>query len=498
MKTELELLECYAEAYKTRRVEALQECLNDIICYATPPDEVFQIMSKTDFLERLRDRFEMQDKVIPIECVEIKIMTVVSPGEHIIRADFGQDRIYISIEARQERIEKIIVSGKNTSEIKLNKAILEWPAKLCYEDSGRILIMPNNNAGKIIDTIIASNYPYETCVVHSFEPKRIVELIKEGFYFMSHLDAPRRLCMATACHHLSQSVLFFDHVHVPRTVKRLLNRYELRINVEFERIVDNCVRKHGSIWMTPFFLETVRAIRAMNRNDVIFTSFGLYRNGELAAGEFGTITGRIYSSYSGYYDENNAGSVQMILTARYLKENGFAFWDLGMPLPYKSTLGAKTINLECFTKLWRRHHLETPAKGMDYAPFPERQNLSDTELLNVFKNAYRYFYIDDLKEYLADDFHYASQYVFSEIKSKAAYLEYLSGKLKTIQRLRAPDNRLFMEIVYDRYSKKPYLFMRQNKTSALFVPQIHDGQFTRIDLCIPELFRFSPRADSAD
>jgi Leu/Phe-tRNA-protein transferase len=365
-----------------------------------------------------------------------------------------------------------------------------------HEGFDRFIIMPHTNPRKAIDTIIDSNYPYEDCIVHSFEPNKIVALIKEGFLFMSSIDLPRRLCIATACHHLSQAALFFDRVHTSRTVKRLLHKYELRPHVEFERIVDNCVRKHNSAWLTPFFRETVRAIRAMNQSDVVFTSFGLYRNGELVAGEFGAITGRIYTSYSGYYDENNTGSIQMALTARYLKENGFAFWDLGMPLPYKTTLGAKTLNLESFTKLWRIHSIEIPQKGMNYTPSPEhKENLSDVELLNIFKNAYRYFYVDDLQEYLTDDFHYASQYVFSEIQTKAAYIEYLSRTLKTIQRSAPPKNRLYMEIVYDTSSAKPYLFMRQDKENALFVPQIHDGKFKRIDLCIPELFHFTPHPD---
>ncbi|MFN9939487.1 MAG: hypothetical protein ACK56I_08425 [bacterium] len=34
---------------------------------------------------------------------------------------------------------------------------------------------------------------------------------------------------------------------------------------------------------------------------------------------------------------------------------------------------------------------------------------------------------------LADDFHYASQWVFDEIKSKDAYLEYITAKLEPIR-----------------------------------------------------------------
>ena len=82
-------------------------------------------------------------------------------------------------------------------------------------------------------------------------------------------------------------------------------------------------------------------------------SFALYREGKLAAGEFGVVAGRVYTSYSGYYDEDNAGTVQLILTTRYLLERNFAFFDLGMPLPYKTDLGAVDISPEAFVALFR-------------------------------------------------------------------------------------------------------------------------------------------------
>jgi Leu/Phe-tRNA-protein transferase len=63
--------------------------------------------------------------------------------------------------------------------------------------------------------------------------------------------------------------------------------------------------------------------------------------------------GSVYTSYSGYHDEASAGTVQMILTAEYLRDAGFAFLDLGMPLPYKYTLGAVDIGIKRFTDIFR-------------------------------------------------------------------------------------------------------------------------------------------------
>jgi Leu/Phe-tRNA-protein transferase len=82
-------------------------------------------------------------------------------------------------------------------------------------------------------------------------------------------------------------------------------------------------------------------------------AFGLYREGRLVAGEFGVAAGRVYTSYSGYRDEDSAGTVQMILAGRLLQDLGFAFWDLGMLLPYKERLGAQALERRRFLELFR-------------------------------------------------------------------------------------------------------------------------------------------------
>jgi hypothetical protein len=44
----------------------------------------------------------------------------------------------------------------------------------------------------------------------------------------------------------------------------------------------------------------------------------------------------------------------LVLTGRYLRDCGFAFWDLGMPMEYKDHLGARNIGPRCFVELFRR------------------------------------------------------------------------------------------------------------------------------------------------
>jgi Leu/Phe-tRNA-protein transferase len=228
-------------------------------------------------------------------------------------------------------------------------------SKIAYTASGHIFISPHDDPREIIDIILKTGYREEECLALDFEPGFAAGLMSEGFLLMS---GPAQaddsiITVLIPKHHVLRSVLFFKDLHQSRSLKRFLPRYELRAGADFDRIIDKCIAIHGGDWLTEPLVALIRSIRARNDPRVRPFSFGLYRGGELRAGEFGTITGRVYTSYSGYHEESSAGNVQMILTARWLEEHGFAFWDLGMPLDYKQQMGAKLLGTRDFIRLFR-------------------------------------------------------------------------------------------------------------------------------------------------
>jgi Leu/Phe-tRNA-protein transferase len=180
--------------------------------------------------------------------------------------------------------------------------------------------------------------------------------MEAGFLVMSAdiSDRAEPACVLLPKLHLVRSVLFFENLHVKRSVRRLLSRYELRPGTDFEYILDRCVAVHGGDWLTPPLVDTIKQIHKTPPLEHVYpASFALYREGKLVAGEFGVIAGKVYTSYSGYYDEPNAGTVQLIKTTRWLERRGFAFFDLGMPLDYKNDLGAADTGPAEFTALFR-------------------------------------------------------------------------------------------------------------------------------------------------
>jgi len=242
---------------------------------------------------------------------------------------------------------------------------------LKYTHSGYIYISPEDDCNFVVDAMLETDYSEEFCLAMNFSPKFVTKLMEAGFLVMSTVIETENdgvIYLMLPKLHLVRSALFFENLHVKKSIKRLLNRYELRADAEFERIIDRCVEKHGEDWLTPPLVNCIKKIRRVSDPSSASVSagskllptaspypasFGLYRDGELVAGEFGVVCGSVYTSYSGYYDEDNAGTVQIILAARYLLDHGFSFFDLGMPLDYKYMIGAVDITPQRFVQLFR-------------------------------------------------------------------------------------------------------------------------------------------------
>lgn len=237
---------------------------------------------------------------------------------------------------------------------------------LRYTETGYIFMTPGDDGDRVVDAMIETSYGEEFCLALDFDPIFVAELMAAGFLVMSCPQDTPPGAFSSYPHflllpklHLERSVLFFSDLRETKTARHLLKRYELRFDTDFEKILSRCVEVHGGDWLTPPLLESIAEIRIMSGQGkapggVRPVSFGLYREGTLVAGEFGVLAGKVYTSYSGYRDEDSAGTVQLVLTGRWLRDQGFAFWDLGMPLSYKDRLGAVNVSPRRFVDLFRK------------------------------------------------------------------------------------------------------------------------------------------------
>jgi Leu/Phe-tRNA-protein transferase len=227
-----------------------------------------------------------------------------------------------------------------------------------------IFMDPGDDCGAVVDAMLKTRYSEEFCLALDWDLDFIARLMKAGFLVMSETvfdedEKARDIILPKL--HLVRSALFFPDLHIKKSIKPLLKRYELRYDTDFDIIVEKCLKTHGDGWLTPSLISAIFALRDARDSGenaalagIRPVSFGVYRDGELKAGEFGIVCNRVYTSYSGYREENNVGTVQMILMIRWLEDRGFDFLDFGMPLEYKTDLGAKDISPKRFVELFRR------------------------------------------------------------------------------------------------------------------------------------------------
>ena len=242
-----------------------------------------------------------------------------------------------------------------------------------YNCNGDIIVAENDDPDKIVDRII-ENSKYdklERGIGLTFSKKFIDDFMFSGFYFTSGILNRETLWLAeenTDVNKLGyfpllniwkiQTVLFFDDLHISKSINRIMDNYELRINHDFINVLNKITEYHGNVWITPPLKETLIELNKSNSGTKSI-SFEVYRNGELKACEVGIKTGKIYTSYSGFHNEPSAGSVQIAMMLNYLKNNEYIFCNFGTDdseknNAYKKKFGAVYIDRSEFIELWRK------------------------------------------------------------------------------------------------------------------------------------------------
>ena len=222
-----------------------------------------------------------------------------------------------------------------------------------------------------LDVTLEGDY----CWSLNFAPAFIRALCFEGFLpICSELGGGTGLFVLLPKLHEQRCVLCdLAAARVPKKLRRRAVReaYTLTVDDAFEEVISGCVRQHGAAaWLHPPLRRALAAMRVQDvaargragdapggRGDagaVRTCCFALWRGGELVAGEFGTVAGRVYTSFSGFHSADGAGTVQMAMTARLLARAGVTWWDMGQEHAYKLQQGASVLPRAAFLDAFRR------------------------------------------------------------------------------------------------------------------------------------------------
>lgn len=200
----------------------------------------------------------------------------------------------------------------------------------------------------------------EFCWSLCFHPAFIRRLCYEGFLpICSEIANGTGLFVLLPKLHTRRCVLEFSQLRVPKSTRKRVRGFRMSVNRAFSAVMAGCVQQHGEDWLHPPMRAALASLFEWERarGGVAYGARGGHERGSagsamasfelwdeagaLVAGEVGCVSGRCYTSFTGFHSVANAGSVQLALTARLLERAGFAFWDLGQEFEYKAQLGAR-------------------------------------------------------------------------------------------------------------------------------------------------------------
>lgn len=233
----------------------------------------------------------------------------------------------------------------------------------------------NNNIQNYIPQYLrqfVEPYHGDFCYSPIFHPTLIGQLMIEGFltiaspYFLLPKLHEQRCIIDLKSDHS-------NGIHISKSTKKKANRFVLTTNQAFDDIITRCHNQHGTTcWLYPQLVAAFRTIFEQTKNNgsfitkiidnkssssssprlchLRFYSIEVWNSttGKLAAGELGYTVGSIYTSLTGFSDEDSAGSVQLAALGAILTKQQFTMWDLGMEMGYKRSLGSILMQRDQF------------------------------------------------------------------------------------------------------------------------------------------------------
>jgi Leu/Phe-tRNA-protein transferase len=284
----------------------------------------------------------------------------------------------------------------------------EWLAYRPYmEYSPRVTLSMLDG---FVDQLMAQGFRGEICWSECFRAQWLALVMQAGFLPIAmSVDAPRRDVVLGPKLHLMRCVMDPRAVHTAKTVRKRARKFTLSVDRCFDRVVESIVAQHGENWLFPIVQRALRGLHTPARGGAASCdsateaasappspatptatvhSFEMWSEapapapasdsgsasafGEawreaggagppqrLVAGELGYVVGGVYTSLTGFSLRDagaaSAGAVQLLATARLLDANGFALWDLGMGMAYKTDLGAADVPRADFICALRKH-----------------------------------------------------------------------------------------------------------------------------------------------
>jgi len=178
----------------------------------------------------------------------------------------------------------------------------------------------------------------------ALEPETLLVAYSQGAFPMTDRDGTMRWYTADP-----RGILPLDRFHVPHTLGQIVrqNRFELRINHDFEAVMRACMnsRPEGS-WISERLVEVYTALHAMGHAH----SVECWQAGELAGGLYGVSLGAAFFGESMFHYQRDASKVALVHLVERLRERRFELLDTQASTQHLRRFGCVDIRAADYMK----------------------------------------------------------------------------------------------------------------------------------------------------
>jgi leucyl/phenylalanyl-tRNA--protein transferase len=139
-----------------------------------------------------------------------------------------------------------------------------------------------------------------------------------------------------------RGVLPLDGLHVSRSLRKAMPRFELRFDTAFEQVVAACAdpaRSGG--WITD---EIAAAYGELHRLGWAHSVEAWATDGRLVGGLYGVCIGGLFAGESMFHHETDASKVALVGLVERLRAGGATLLDVQWPTPHLTSLGVVEIS----------------------------------------------------------------------------------------------------------------------------------------------------------
>jgi leucyl/phenylalanyl-tRNA--protein transferase len=123
-----------------------------------------------------------------------------------------------------------------------------------------------------------------------------------------------------------RAIIDLDHFHVPKNLGKLYRqeRFELRIDHAFGRVIAACADRHEGTWISDEIRDAYNELHRLG----FAHSIESWRNGELVGGLYGVALGGVFCGESMFHWETNASKIALVYLVERMRERGFQLLDI--------------------------------------------------------------------------------------------------------------------------------------------------------------------------